>query len=168
MGRMAVKTLSRRRMATLGIAAALCIALFAAPVALADGNGARTFTQTFHNATDSFANPNPCTGAPGTVTITYNGVMHSTINKAGDFWITGTETGSFVFIPDDLTQPSYIGHFTTWFGESDNLQNDVQHMTFSVHGTGSDGSSIVFHETQHLSTNANGVVTVSFDKPICS
>jgi hypothetical protein len=146
--------------------AVIALLVVAAVPALADGQGATTFTQTFHNATDSFATPNPCTGAPGTVTITYNGVLHFTVNKAGDFWATGTQTGDFVFVPDDPTQPTYTGHFTTWFGDSDNRQNEVEHSTFTVHGTGSDGSTLQFHDTMHLSVSASGAV-VSFDKPRC-
>jgi hypothetical protein len=30
--------------------------------------------------------------------------------------------------------------------------------------TGSDGSAITVHEVQHFALNANGVVTVSFDR----
>ena len=146
--------------------AVIALLVVAAVPALADGQGATTFTQTFHNATDSFATPNPCTGVPGTVTITYNGVLHFTVNKAGDFWATGTQTGSFVLVPDDPTQPTYTGHFTAWFGGSDNQQNEVEHSTFTIHGTGSDGSTLQFHDTMHLSLSANGAV-VSFDKPSC-
>lgn len=146
--------------------AAIALLVVAARPAAADGQGATTFTQTFHNATDSFAAPNPCTGAPGMVTITYNGVLHVTVNKSGDFWATGTQTGDFVLTPDDPTQPTYSGHFTTWFGDSDNRRNGVEHSTFSVHGTGSDGSTLRFHDTMHLSVSASGAV-VSFDKPSC-
>src|SRR5262249_1281506 len=113
---------------------------------------------------DSFAAANPCTGAPGTVTLTYNGVLHFTVNKAGSLWATGTQTGDFVLVPDDPAQPTYTGHFTAWFGVSDNRQNGVDHSTFTIHGTGSDGSKLQFHDTMHLSASASGAV-VSFDKP---
>lgn len=46
------------------------------------------------------------------------------------------------------------------------LQNGVYHSTFTAHLTGSDGSTIKFHDTAHLSTSASGL-TVSFDKPMC-
>jgi hypothetical protein len=151
---------------TLVVCAVFALQLIAARPTFAAGQGATTFTQTFHNATDSFATPNPCTGVPGTVTITYNGVLHFTVNKAGDFWATGTQTGSFVLVPDDPTQPTYTGHFTAWFGGSDNRQNEVEHSTFTIHGTGSDGSTLQFHDTMHLSTSASGAV-VSFDTPSC-
>jgi hypothetical protein len=158
-----------KRVALLGAlvsGAVIALLVVAVRPAVADGQGATTFTQTFHNATDSFAAPNPCTGAPGMVTITYNGVLHFTVNKAGDFWATGTQTGDFVLTPDDPTLPTYRGHFTTWFGVGDNRRNGVEHSTFSAHGTGSDGSTLQFHDTMHLSVSASGAV-VSFDKPSC-
>lgn len=145
----------------------VALLLFPASSALADGNGSTTFTQTFHNATDSFVDVIPCLGAPATITLTYNGVLHYTVNKAGDFWATGTQTGSVEAVPLDSSLPTYTGHFTTWFGTSDNKQNSVDHSTFTVHATGSDGSRLTFHDTMHVSTNANGVLVVSFDKPVC-
>jgi hypothetical protein len=33
--------------------------------------------------------------------------------------------------------------------------------------TGSDGSTLKFHETAHITVNANGEVTVEFDEPSC-
>ena len=56
--------------------------------------------------------------------------------------------------------------YRTWFGEADNKQNGVDHSTFTVHLTGSDGSTIKFHDTAHLSTSASGQM-VAFDKPVC-
>ena len=60
----------------------------------------------------------------------------------------------------------FTGHFTTWFGEADNKQNGVDHSTFTVHLTGSDGSTITAHGTAHVSSSASGM-TVSFDKLMC-
>ncbi len=138
--------------------------------ASADGNGAQTFTQTFKNQTDPpFVDFVPCRDFQATITITYNGVLHSTVNKAGDFWATGTMTGTVAVVPLDPSNPSFTGHFTTWFGEADNKQNGVDHSTFTVHLTGSDGSdgsAIKFHDTAHLSTSASGQM-VAFDKPMC-
>ena len=42
--------------------------------------------------------------------------------------------------------------------------NDVQHSTFTLTLTNTDGSHVLAHETFHLSTNAAHVVTVNFDK----
>jgi hypothetical protein len=137
----------------------------AAPAALAGGNGAQTFTQTFHNATSTQAGANPCTGATGTFTLTYNGVFHGTINANGS-WFTGTMTGDFLFVPDIATQPTYTGHFTSWFGDENNPTIEVQHSTFTIHGTGSDGSTLRFHETAHANL-VGGTLTLSFDKVQC-
>lgn len=162
--------MSRWKRAILPAAAVVAVLLLT--FASASAAGAVTSTQTFHNATDSFPTANPCTGAPGTATITYNGVMHYTVNTdytvntAGHVHATGTQTGSVVLVPDDPTQPTYTGHFTAWFGVSDNQQNGVDHSTFSVHAVGSDGSSLRFHEVAHLSVSASGLV-VFFDKPSC-
>lgn len=167
--------MSRWKRATLSAAtvsvAVVAVLLFSLAPASAAGAGAVSYTQTFHNTTDSFAAPNPCTGALGTVTETYNGVFHVTSltsgQGAGTFWATGTMTGDFVFTPDDsVTQPSYTGHFASWFGDNNNLRNGAETSTFAIHGTGSDGSTLQFHEVGHMSVSATGI-TVFFDKPIC-
>src|SRR5881397_3844067 len=130
---------------------------FTVTAAYAGGNGAQTFTQTFKNQTDPpFVDFVPCRDFQASITLTYNGVLHYIVNKAGDFWATGTMTGTVTAVPLDASNPSFTGRFTTWFGEADNKQNGVDHSTFTVHATGSDGSSIRFHDTEHLSTNAGG------------
>src|SRR6266702_7447278 len=118
---------------------------FTGAAASADGNGAQTFTQTFKNQADPpFVDFVPCRDFQATITITYNGVLHYIVNKAGDFWATGTMTGTVTAVPLDPANPSFTGHFTTWFGEADNKQNGVDHSTFTVHLTGTDGSTIKF------------------------
>ena len=148
---------------------AALIALLSAGAALADagGQGTVTITEHAHNVT-LFSDPvtNPCTGEPGTLTaIAANEVFHVTFFTVSDeFWVTGTDEGTITFTPDDPNGVSASGHFAAWFGESFNEKNDVQHFTNTFHLTGSDGLHFVVHETAHLSTNANGVVTVNFDK----
>jgi len=139
---------------------------FGASSALAGGNGATTFTQNDHGATDSFIDVVPCTSTPAVITITYNDVFHGTINKNGS-WFTGTMTGTFVATTLTANPVIYTGHFQMWFGDENNKQNDVEHATANIHGTGSDGSTISFHENAQAAMNANGVVTVSFDKTSC-
>src|SRR2546429_2232767 len=82
----------------LAVVAAIVAGWLLAVPAQANGAGAVSFTQTFHNATASFPSPNPCTGASGTVSLTYNGVFHVTTLTsgigAGTFWATGTQTGN--------------------------------------------------------------------------
>ncbi|HEX8982788.1 MAG TPA: hypothetical protein VF792_08470 [Ktedonobacterales bacterium] len=132
---------------------------FGAMPALADGSGAQTNTITMKNAYIPFGpGANPCTGASGTLAATsVNGVLHETINKAGDIWDTGTLTGTFQFVPDDSTQPTYTGHGTTWFGDSFNNQNTVNHFTMNLNLTGTDGSSVTMHENGHFGVSASGI-----------
>src|SRR5262249_13165251 len=103
----------------------------------------------------------PCSGATGTSTMTFNGVLHGTSLANGTSWATGTMTGTFQFVPDDPSQPTYTGHFTEWFGDQNNLHNGVEAFTFSVRVTGSDGSTLMSHETGHGSVSASGIELTS-------
>ena len=100
-----------KRLALAGLIA--CATLVPASGAGAAGAGAVSFTQTFKNVTEVSIDVNPCTGAPGMLTITYNGVFHVTELTsgigAGTFWATGTQTGTFTFAPFDASQPSFTG-----------------------------------------------------------
>ena len=156
-------------------AAALAALVILALPASAAGAGAVTMTQNFHNATQTIPSANPCTGAPGSVVITYNGVMHVTFLTggvgAGTGWGTFTATGDFAFTPTDSSQPSFTGHFTTWDGFSFNLKNSASTAIFILHGTGSDGSTLRFHDVAHITVlnplSSSPTIVVSFDKPTC-
>ena len=156
-----------------GVAALGAVVVMALP-AQASGAGAVSVTQTFHNATQTFVPPDPnavqpCTGVPGTLTITYNGVAHSTFLTsgvgAGTGWFTFTATGTFTFIGSDGV--NFTGHFTNWDGQNVNLHNSAGTGILVVHGTGSDGSSLTFHDVFHMSVSASGI-TLFFDKPSCT
>jgi hypothetical protein len=157
--------MSRRVVRAAGLA--VVVALLSAGAALAAGRGTVTITTHAHNVllfSEQVANP--CNGEPGTLTGTAaNEVFHVTFFTNGDeFWVTGTDEGMATFTPDDPNGVSASGHFATWFGESFNEKNDVQHFTVNVQLRTTDGKTIVAHETAHLSTNAAGEVTVNFDK----
>jgi hypothetical protein len=162
-----------RRLIT-GVAALGAVLLMAIP-AQASGAGAVSVTQTFHNATVSMSSPNPCTGAAGTITLTYNGVNHVTFLTsgvgAGTGWGTFTATGDFAFTPTDPSQPSFTGKFTAWDGFSFNLNNFAATSILVVHGTGSDGSSLTFHDVMHTTVlnplSNSPTIVVNFDKPTC-
>jgi hypothetical protein len=139
--------------------------------ASAGGNGAQTFTQVDKNVVEVMPpgpdSAQPCSGALGTLTLTYNDVFHGTSLANGTSWFTGTLTGTLLFIPVDSSNPTYTGHFTQWFGDENNLKNDVEPSTFNVNATGSDGSHLLHHENDQAAMNANGVVTVSFQHAFC-
>lgn len=158
-----MNTKTKRGLAAISIVPLLA---FGAPTAMAGGNGATTFTDNLHGVIDVFQNPNPCTGDPGTVSAIENQIFHGTINQTGT-WFTGTIEGKFTFTPDDPTKITYTGHFATWFGDENNLNNGVQHSTFNVNALGTDGSHLQFHDNAQATVNANGVVTVAFDHMSC-
>lgn len=145
-------------------------ALFMAASAFAGSPNGQTVTETDH-IHGSFYEPNatnPCNGD------TFNGgqgalfdgnlVNHVTFFTSSDeFWATFTETGS-VTATDDGTGVNYSGHATAWGNFNMNERNGNSEFTLTIHLAGSDGSSITAHETTVFATNANGDVTVNFDK----
>lgn len=129
-------------------------------------------TQTVHGVFDEpDAGTNPCNGdylrAPdGSEGILFTGTLvnHVTYFTGGDeVWATFTETGAVV-TTDVGNGVTYSGHSTVWGNFNMNERNQNNAFTFSMQMTGSDGSSITAHETTVFAQNANGDVTVNFDK----
>jgi hypothetical protein len=84
--------------------------------------------------------------------------------EAGTGWATFTATGTFTFAGADGV--NFTGRFTAWDGQNFNLQNFAATSILVINGTGSDGSSLTFHDVAHMSVSASGI-TLSFDKPTC-
>jgi hypothetical protein len=143
------------------IVAVLAVAALPA-TAGAHGGKAETFTATFKDFEETFPEVNPCSGVPGTVTVTQNGVFHVTVHPDGHFHLTGTFTGPFTFVPDDPSEPTFEGRFTTWFGENHNTNMANATFTFSVRGKGSDGSSLKFNAVAHITA---ATIDFSTDPP---
>jgi hypothetical protein len=146
----------RRAFALLGLAALLMVP---ASPALAQ---AKTFTTTASGTETSPAAVNPCTGDPGAFTITYTGVFHITQNAAGGTRTTGTLTGTFVYDTTDPTRADFTGRFTQTFGDNTNRNNQLAISTFTVRGTGTDGSTVRFHTMAHITAET---IDVSTDPP---
>jgi len=119
----------------------------------------------------------PGAGCPGYLENDYgamvgtgNGVEHTNLNKAGDFWATTTFTGEVTItfyspsnvdvtlddqgdvVSATITGPAdnvLTGHITQWFGVSDNKQSGTFGLTFSVNGVDQDGASVMAHGAQH-------------------
>jgi hypothetical protein len=154
---------------------ALSLALFTAVVAMlvlagpalaAPGGAGHTVTETdnFHGVQYT-TDINPCTGNTIDLTQVSNVVDHVTYFPGGDeVWATFTEEDKVTGV-DEGTGVVYTGHSTFWGNFNLNNRNTNDTFTGSIHVTGSDGSSISYHEVMHETLNANGVLTVSFDKP---
>jgi hypothetical protein len=93
-----------------------------------------------------------CTGGTATNTFSFrNGIYHETDLPDGTVHDTLTVEGDFLQVPDDLTQPTYTGHFAFWDG--DNFNRNVQispNFTTSIDARGTDGSVIHVHWTFFL------------------
>jgi hypothetical protein len=144
-----------------------CLAgLLLAMVATTASAGADTFTETVHGVTETFADVNPCTGDPGQLTVTYNAVFHITEDPNGGSHVTGTTTGTFVFVPEDSSLPTITGRFTDWFGGNITANNEGFWETFQIKGTGSDGSKIALNAVVQFHFS-NGEIRMEFERFNC-
>ncbi len=64
----------------------------------------------------------------------------------------------------DANGVTYSGHFTVWGNFNPNERNTNSVFTLAIRLTSPTGASIVGHETTVFALNANGQVTVNFDK----
>lgn len=156
----------RRALVVTGIAWAGVLLVPAAALAAPGGTGHTvTMTEVTHGVFDAgLTGPNPCTGA-AIVSVDASGtvVNHVTFFPAGDeVWATFTETGKVTLV--DSNNVTYTGHLTVWGNFNMNERNANNTFTLTVMLAGSDGSAITAHEVQHFALNANGVVTVNFDR----
>jgi hypothetical protein len=156
----------RRALLVAGIAGVAAVLVPTAALAAPGGKGHTvTMTEVTHGVFDAgLEGPNPCTGA-SIVSVDASGtvVNHVTFFPAGDeVWATFTETGKISLL--DSNNVTYTGHLTVWGNFNMNEKNANNSFTLTIMLRGSDGSSIAAHEVQHFALNANGVVTVDFDR----
>ena len=147
-----------------GLFAGLILALaVAAPVAAAGGDHTQNFTDTFHGY-QTTSDVNPCNGDTVNISETSTVVNHVTYFPASDeVWGTFTEEDK-VSATDTGTSVGYTGHDTIWGNINLNRQNANSTFTATIRATGSDGSTLAYHETTHVPMLPNGDVSVSFDK----
>ena len=137
------------------------------PAALAARAEAATFTQHLEDVViQTVHEPNPCSGSLGTFTLTAaHGVFSSTTTANGTSGTFSAE-GTGTFVPDAAEQPSGSGHFAISDTFTSQQQTGTHTNTFSAQIRLSDGSTAVFHETVHMTFNADGTGGVSFDRTV--
>lgn len=130
----------------------------------AGGDHTQSYTENVHGAFTEDFDANPCSGAAITsVDATGNVVDHVTyFPNSDEVWATFTETGKVTLT--DANDVTYPGHFALWANYNLNERNTSETFTLAFRADGSNGSSIVAHEVTHFALNANGVVTVDFDR----
>jgi hypothetical protein len=98
-----------------------------------------------------------------TITTTSNFVMHETIFDDGRVHATFTQTGKFSAVPlEDPSLPSFTGRFTQWGGFNQNGSTVNGTFTFSLRGTGSDGSTVSINLVDHFNVRPDGTVNEFF------
>jgi hypothetical protein len=130
------------------------------------------------------------------ITATVNTVEHETVNAKGDHF-TFTETGRFTARPaevvrdgdgspvrndnDELTPDlgddgwavyldgvTYTGRYTAWGGGNfNNNKTSNFTFTFSVHGTGSDGSTFRENSVFHVVEREPDITKLIFERDVC-
>ena len=132
-------------------------------VASASAAPPETTTTTMKNLVETFDDVVPMcdvSGAVYTITTTSNLVEHETVFDDGRVHATFTQTGTFV--ATNPTLPDFTGKFTTWGNFNANGKTENSTFTFTVHGTGDDGSRFKHHETAHFNARPNGSVNEFF------
>jgi hypothetical protein len=153
------------------LAVVVVVLLAAVPLpASAGGSGTEVLNAVLSNQAYQVAMPNPCSGAAGLTTFRYQSDIHVTAQADGTFWAHFVYVGSYGFQPFDASQPSYAGSFDFWSGVNFNGPNLTNGDVFTVRATGSDGSTLFFHEVVHetlLLDAAPAALGISFDKATC-
>jgi hypothetical protein len=134
------------------------LVLFAVPAYAAP----TTTTTTQQGVVETFVDVVPTCEGGGplyTITTTANLVEHVTLFADGREHDTFTQTGTFTAVPlEDASLPSYTGKFTTWGGFNANGSTVNGTFTFSVRGTGSDGSTFSNQNVDHFNQRPDGTV----------
>jgi len=119
-----------------------------------------TETNTEKGVVETFVDVVPTCEGGGplyTITTTSNLIEHETTFDDGRVHATFTQTGTFTALPlEDPTLPSYTGKFTVWGGFNANGSTVNGTFTFSVRGTGSDGSTFSNHIVEHFNVRPSG------------
>ena len=107
----------------------------------------------------------PAACIAGDLVIAGNGVLHQTVNNAGDVWVTGTVEGAV-----SATDPSsgFTGHAAAWFGVEQNSNNNVFHFTANAIGTLGNGTPLTIHQEGQFTVNAQGMPVVTRVTVTCS
>lgn len=125
-----------------------------------------TTTNTAKGVVETFVDVVPTCEGGGPlyeITTTANVIEHETAFDDGRVHATFTSTGTFSATPlEDPTLPSYTGKFTTWGGFNANGSTVNGTFTFSVRGTGSDGSTFSNQSVEHFNTRPDGTANEFF------
>ncbi|MEP6665292.1 MAG: hypothetical protein ABJA81_02485 [Nocardioidaceae bacterium] len=129
------------------------------------GTGHTVTTTEISHITQPLSGTNPCAPLnPVSGHTDDNIVTHVTFfPESGEVRFTFTDQQSLI-ATDLTTGVVTTGHATVTNNFNLTQRNATSTLNVTIRGTGSDGSTVYLHETAHFTLNANGVVTVDFDK----
>ena len=116
--------------------------------------------------TNSVPFEGPCVAGLGTATLDFRNVFHITEFGDGDVAISGNETGTFTFVPDDPAQPSSTGHYRTGFHTNFSQNAGADTSVLVVVGTTETGELVRFQIRTHF-TFSNGELRVDYFEVNC-
>ena len=156
--------MSNRKLSTIVIFALAAVLLVAVPASAK----AITQTITFHNESLVFPDQDICGAGDVTVTLTYNGVLHTT-EFTDDHPNAGTShsrfkmNGTVTTVDMDGNVLSNDRFVKTIFHSNVNRQNLNNRFNFIINGLRADGSRHRFHLIGHFNLSASGNL-VEFSK----
>ena len=139
------------------LAAALLFAFVA--VSTAGAQPPTTTTDEF-SGSETFSGEG-CRGAIVDVTNDWTAVVHFTLFDDGRLHIAGTQAIDVSWTQSGVT---YTGHATSSFDQNSNNRAFNGIIMINGQGSGSDGVKFSFGGVIHTTINANGAVTVDFDR----
>jgi len=109
---------------------------------------------------------NSCSGVEGTFTRTFNGAIETVSRPDGSSLFRGRiRADDATFVPDNPSEPTYTGRETVQVSSVNSNATGVMMFVLHFWASGTDGSSVMFEETEHMTLNGSGEV-LEFEKPV--
>src|SRR3954468_12997091 len=109
---------------------------------------------------------NPCSGAEGTFSRTFHGVVQTVTRPDGSTLFHGwTPAEDGTFVPDDPSEPTFTGRETVHVSAATNGASATSTFVLHFWAGSADGSRTMFKEVEHATFNTSGN-TVEFEKPV--
>jgi hypothetical protein len=123
------------------------------------------FTVITQDGVDSYYSSDPQCGITGQVTDTYRNVFHVTDRGAAGFLVHANVEGDTIYAADSGV--TYTGHFHLHFDAVGTNHTFTYTQTLTIILFGDDGSRVEMTFVDRTAMNANGDITVQFNKVDC-
>lgn len=142
-----------------GLACVVLLGVLTSTAAAQDG--VNTLSHDVAEKTVTFAAVNPYTDAAGTMSITFKGEFRADkvvgAAKLEVSRVSGFQSGTFEFVPDDSAQPRINGRFRFRFSGQPQPHMTTIHLAFRIYGRTPDGSVVGFLQKQEVTITEDSV-----------